>query len=81
MPIKIPNCDAWLDKTCTNTQTIPFRRSGFTLNSNGVRTQTNRITAWVDGSAVYGSDSVTAAKLRSFVNGKLKTGENNLLPK
>lgn len=81
MPIKIPNCDPWMDVSCTDSQTIPFKRSGFTLNSNGVRTQTNRNTAWVDGSQVYGSDSATAAKLRSFVNGKLKTGENNLLPK
>lgn len=70
-----------MDTACTDTQTIPFKRSAFTLNSNGVRTQTNQITSWIDGSQVYGSDTLTASKLRNFVGGKLKTSDGNLLPK
>ncbi len=70
-----------MDTSCTDTQTIPFKRSAFTLNSNGVRTQTNQITSWIDGSQVYGSDTLTASKLRTFVGGKLKTSDGNLLPK
>lgn len=44
------------------------------------REHINGITAWIDGSAVYGSDEETANWLRSFVDGKLKVDENNLLP-
>lgn len=36
------------------------------------REQLNIITGWIDGSMVYGSDAKTAARLRSFENGKLK---------
>lgn len=32
-----------------------------------------------DASAIYGSDSNKSSKVRSFVDGKLKIGDNNLL--
>ncbi len=40
----------------------------------------NSVTAFIDGSAVYGSDRDRANWLRTFEDGKLKTSENNLLP-
>jgi peroxidase len=44
------------------------------------RQQVNAITAWLDGSMVYGSDAATAASLRTFSGGQLKTSAGNLLP-
>lgn len=40
----------------------------------------NEITAFVDGSAVYGSDAQRASWLRTYENGKLKVSNDNLLP-
>ncbi|NJL75508.1 MAG: peroxiredoxin [Saprospiraceae bacterium] len=53
-------------------------RSGTGVNSP--REQTNKITAWIDGSVVYGSDMNRANWLRTFRNGKLKVSSGNLLP-
>lgn len=41
----------------------------------------NLISSWIDGNNVYGSDEETANKLRSFVNGKMKTSVDNMLPR
>jgi hypothetical protein len=61
---------------------IPFTRSRFdpATGTTTPRQQINQITAWIDGSQVYGSDAATAASLRTFVGGKLKTSAGNLLP-
>src|SRR5262249_29771863 len=44
------------------------------------RQQINQVTSWIDGSMVYGSDATTAASLRTFVGGQMKTSAGNLLP-
>ena len=59
IPIPVPKCDAWFDKACTGTQTIPIRRSAFDPNK-AVRSQINLVTAWLDGSQIYGSSNATA---------------------
>jgi peroxidase len=40
----------------------------------------NRVTAWIDGSMIYGSDRRRAMALRSFSGGRLRTGPGDQLP-
>ena len=44
------------------------------------RNFTNNITAYIDGSAIYGSEEDRAHYLRSFIDGKLRVSQGNLLP-
>lgn len=59
---------------------IPMNRSQVSSGPGELRQQTNAITAYIDGSNVYGSDQHTADALRSGVGGKLLTSAGNLLP-
>lgn len=79
--IPVPTGDAYFDPKGTGTASIPVTRSNSTVDANGVAQQTNTLTAYIDGSMVYGSDKATADSLRSFEGGKLRTSEGNLLPR
>ena len=63
---------------------MPFTRSNFdpaTGNTPGnPRQQINQITAYIDGSNIYGSDATRGAWLRTMSGGMLKTSTGNLLP-
>ena len=64
------------------TTDITFNRSAI-FPGTGVfnaREQENELTAWIDGSQVYGSDTDRANWLRTFTDGKLKMSSGNLLP-
>ncbi|MCA9271087.1 MAG: peroxidase family protein, partial [Planctomycetales bacterium] len=83
-PIEVPTGDAYFDPTGTGTQTIGLTRSQFDPSTgtgvDNVREQVNSITAFVDGSQIYGSDAETAASLRTFSGGRLLTSEGDFLP-
>ncbi len=82
--IPIPSGDIFFDPAATGTVTIPMKRSNYDPAS-GTSPQNHRkfinsITAFIDASAVYGSDDNRANWLRSFLDGKLRMSTGNLLP-
>lgn len=57
---------------------IPATRSvsvAASSSTTGKREQINTLTAWIDGSQVYGSDARRAAAIRAFEGGLLKTSD------
>jgi peroxidase len=82
--IPVPAGDPQFDPAGTGTQVIPVNRAVTdpltgTSTSNPLN-QVNTITAYIDGSQVYGSDATRAAALRTFSGGHLKTSAGDLLP-
>lgn len=75
-PITLPANEPLFTVPISFTRSTIFPGSGI----NTQRQQMNLNTAWIDGSVVYGSDSIRASWLRSKVNGKLKTSSGNNLP-
>jgi len=82
--IAVPTGDPYFDPAGTGKQVIPLSRSIYDAatgtSSANPRQQINSISAFIDGSQVYGSDAATAASLRTFSGGRLKTSDGNLLP-
>jgi hypothetical protein len=83
-PVSVPPGDPFFDPAGTGTQIIPLSRSSYDPQSgtslDNPRQQINRITAWLDGSQIYGSDEARALALRTLEGGRLKTSEGDLLP-
>ncbi|WP_419191972.1 peroxidase family protein [Engelhardtia mirabilis] len=78
--VLVPTGDPQFDPSSTGTQVIPLDRSLYAPGF-GPRQQINQITAYIDGSMVYGSDPVRAKALRAMDGtGRLKTSAGNLLP-
>lgn len=84
LKIDVPTGDPSFDPLGTGTQGIYTSRSIFDAatgtSTDNPRQQINTITAWLDGSMIYGSDVTTAAELRTMSGGQLKTSDGNMLP-
>jgi len=82
--IPVPAGDPMFDPDATGTAVVHLNRTVYDTNTgtdaDNPRQQINQLTAFIDGSSVYGSDDERAAWLRTGVDGKLKTSAGNLLP-
>ena len=82
--IAVPAGDAYLDPQGTGRVTIPLDRTAFTPET-GTSIEnpaqiSNQITAWLDGSNIYGADAERNKYLRANTGGLLKVSAGNLLP-
>lgn len=82
-PIAVPAGDPSFDPTNSGTVTMGLNRSVYE-SVLGVREQKSAVTAWIDASHIYGSDSARAAALRvNDGTGRLRTSSSahgDLLP-
>lgn len=83
-PIPVPAGDPDFDPFFFGSVAIPFHRNahrpGTGSGIGNPRNYDNEITAYIDGSGVYGSEVSRANWLRSFIDGKLKVSTGGLMP-
>ncbi|XP_055518481.1 dual oxidase 1 [Leucoraja erinacea] len=85
LDIPIPSGDSVFDPNGTQSVRLQFRRRGWDKYSghspNNPRIQVNEVTAWIDGSSIYGSSHSWSDELRNFSHGRLASGRDPRLPK
>jgi len=78
--LEVPEDDAYFPTDAHIRTSRNLANQGTGTSINNPRQYTNEISSFVDGSAIYGSSEERANWLRSFVDGKLKVSEGDLLP-
>jgi peroxidase len=82
--IIVPTGDEMFDPDGDGDRTMGLFRSRYGLETgtdiDNPRQQINQITAFIDGSNVYGSDDVRASWLRTGIGGRMKMSEGDMLP-
>ena len=82
--VDVPTGDPLFDPLSTGEATIHLTRSdiaeGTGTSVDNPAEQVNSITAWVDGSQVYGSTQDVADSLRQFEGGRLLISDDGYLP-
>uniref|UniRef100_A0A8D3BL71 NAD(P)H oxidase (H2O2-forming) n=1 Tax=Scophthalmus maximus TaxID=52904 RepID=A0A8D3BL71_SCOMX len=85
MNIPVPEGDPVFDPAATGKVLLPFQRGPWDKESgqspSNPRTQVNLVTAWIDGSSIYGPSTSWSDSLRSFSGGLLTSGFEWNMPK
>ncbi|KAI1904336.1 hypothetical protein AGOR_G00004610 [Albula goreensis] len=85
MHISVPRGDPIFDPNGTGKILLPFQRGQWDKDTsqspNNPRTQVNHVTAWIDGSSIYGSSSSWSDALRSFNRGQFAGAPGGNFPK
>ncbi|XP_076588963.1 dual oxidase 1 [Chaetodon auriga] len=84
MNIPVPKGDPVFDPAATGKVLLPFQRGPWDKESgqspSNPRTQVNLVTAWIDGSSIYGPSASWSDSLRSFSGGLLASGSESDMP-
>ncbi|XP_029290224.1 LOW QUALITY PROTEIN: dual oxidase 1 [Cottoperca gobio] len=84
MNIPVPKGDPVFDPTSTGKVRLPFQRGLWDKESgqspSNPRIQVNLVTAWIDGSSIYGPSTSWSDSLRSFSGGLLTSGSEWNMP-
>ncbi len=78
--VSIPNNDEHISSGLALQVHRALAMDGTGTDKSNPRLYANQNTSFIDGSVIYGSDEYRANWLRTFIDGKLKTSEGNLLP-
>ncbi|XP_041853640.1 dual oxidase 1 isoform X2 [Melanotaenia boesemani] len=84
MNIQVPKGDPVFDPANTGNVLLPFQRGPWDKESgqspSNPRTQVNSVTAWIDGSSIYGPSASWSDSMRSFSGGLLTSGSEVNMP-
>uniref|UniRef100_A0AAV2L6E6 NAD(P)H oxidase (H2O2-forming) n=1 Tax=Knipowitschia caucasica TaxID=637954 RepID=A0AAV2L6E6_KNICA len=85
MNIPVPKGDPVFDPSSTGKVLLPYQRGQYAgetgQSPSNPRTQVNSVSAWIDGSSIYGPSSSWSDSLRSFSGGRLASGSERNMPR